>query len=58
MEEVIGESRDDDYDTLNKEVAEDEEVEKNQLIERENVSSCTSSNTSKSALSELNKNVI
>ena len=52
MEEVIGESSDDDYETLKKKVADDEELEESQLIECENVSSRASSNTGKSALPE------
>ena len=57
MEEVIGEGSDDDYETLKKKVADDEQLDKSQLVECENVSSCASSNTSKSALPEFNNKI-
>ena len=58
MEEVIGESSDDDYETLKKKVADDEELEESQLIECENVSSHASSNTGKSALPETKNEIM
>ena len=57
MKEVVGESTDDDYETLNEEEGEDEKVEKNQLVEREDVSSCASSNTSICTLPEINDKI-
>ena len=58
MEEVIGEGSDDDYETLKKKVADDEQLEKSQLVECENVSSCASSNTGKSALPEFKNEIM